>query len=96
MSGSSYNGFKQNSTSSTEIKSIERVLRRENDINQILPDIVRVSLMDMSSLEKMSEKNQKSYVERFGNILMKNSQLRESFKHDSASMLNNRKSRLIQ
>ena len=55
------------------MKCVDRVLRREKDVDQILPDIVRVSLMDINSLEKMSAKNKKSYVEKFGNVLMRNS-----------------------
>jgi hypothetical protein len=55
------------------MKCVDRVLRREKDVNQILPDIVRISLMDINSLEKMSSKNKNSYVEKFGNVLMRNS-----------------------
>lgn len=62
-----------------------------------MPDIVRISLTDMSSLERMSEKNKRSYIERFGNVLMRNSEIKKSLKthHDTASMLNNRWNNII-
>ena len=58
------------------MKCVDRGGSRNIEKDQILPDIVRVSLMDINSLEKMSAKNKKSYVEKFGNVLMRNSQLK--------------------
>jgi hypothetical protein len=42
--------------------------------------------MDINSLEKMSDKNKRSYVERFGNVMMRNSKLKATIQ--PASMLN--------
>ena len=83
-------GSKYTSASKAELKNYDRVIKREKNLHQILPDIVRVSLTDMNSLERMSQKNKKSYIEKFGNVLMKNSHMRDHFKKDSASMLNYR------
>jgi hypothetical protein len=64
--------IRQHTTSPSELKNIDRVIKHEKDSRQVLPDIVKISLADISSLDRMSEKNKRSYVERFGNIMLKN------------------------
>ena len=55
--------FQSNVVSPRHLSKVDKVLRKEeNGKRKLLPDIVKISLTDMSSLDKMSASNQKAYI----------------------------------
>ena len=53
------------------LNKVDKVFRQEEQRKKkLLPDIVKISLTDMNSLDKMSAANKKAYIERFSNNIL--------------------------
>ena len=71
MLASKQMNYQSTTVSPRYLNKVDKVIRQEEQRKKkLLPDIVKISLTDMNSLDKMSAANKKAYIERFSNNIL--------------------------